>query len=315
MTTPFEPPETPSERPAPGRPGRKLGPITSSVGSAHRAWLEPVRERYLGSGLTLSELSVRIMFAKSKLSELLRGIGLYPRWEAVHGLSRELDLPSWPLYRLWRQAAFEAHKSSAWVQRCSENSSLSTAPTAPPLHHLAYRELVGDDYTGYAQVFLSDDQTDCAVSDTFDILWLCWNDALASPDLRRFAWDVLRATVLAKTPHLDGRPQFGAAAFDTVVLQSLPQADHMDQIVESMELFNAMSRLPDHQLDVMVLRRLRGHCEEQTSALLGVSRATVRSDERHATRFLESILCPPETEEDDEQSPLCPPPDTEGNTE
>ncbi|GGU44265.1 sigma-70 family RNA polymerase sigma factor [Streptomyces violascens] len=301
MTTPFEPPEGPRAQPVPVRPGRKLGPIVGSVGSAHRAWLEPVRQRYLGSGLTLSELSVRIMYAKSKLSELLRGIGLYPRWEAVHGLSRELDLPSWPLYRLWRQAAFEAHKSRGWVERCTENSALSTAPTPPPLDHRAYRELVGDDYTGYAQVFLDDSQRDSAVSDTFDILWLCWNDALASPDLRRFAWNVLRATVLAKTPHLDGRPEFGAAAFDTVVLQSLPEADHVDQIAESMELFNAMSRLPAHQLDVMVLRRLRGNSEEQASALLGISQAIVRSDERHAVRFLESVLCPP--------------PEIEGNTE
>ncbi|MFK0181647.1 sigma-70 family RNA polymerase sigma factor [Streptomyces xanthochromogenes] len=312
---PFETPGPPSERPVPGRPGRKLGPITDSVGSAHRAWLEPVRQSYLGSGLTLSELSIRIMFAKSKLSELLRGIGLYPRWEAVHGLSRELDLPSWPLYRLWRQAAFEAHKSSGWVERSSENSPLSTAPTHPPMEHLAYRELVGAHYTGYAQVFLNDDLTKCAVSDTFNILWLCWNDALASPDLRRFAWGVLRATVLAKTPHFDGRPEFGAAAFDTAVLQTLPEADHVDQIAETMELFSAMSRLPDHQLDVIVLRRLCGHAEEQTSALLGVSRATVRSDERHAVRFLESILCPPGTEEaDQENSPQCPPPQTEGNT-
>ncbi|MFB7747535.1 sigma-70 family RNA polymerase sigma factor [Streptomyces sp. NPDC056132] len=255
------------------------------------------------------------MFAKSKLSELLRGSGLYPRWEVVNGLSKELDLPSWPLYRLWRQAAFEAHKTNAWVERCTEDATLRTAPTPPPMDHVAFRELVGDDYTGYAQVFLSDDQTRCAVSDTFNILWLCWNDALASPDLRHFAWEVLRATVLAKTPHLDGRPQFGDAAFDTVILRSLPEGDHVEQIAETMELFNAMSRLPDHQLDVMVLRSLCGHCEEQTSALLGVSRATVRSDERHAVRFLESILCPPETEQSDEESSLRPLPETEGKTE
>ncbi|WP_327187462.1 hypothetical protein [Streptomyces sp. NBC_01334] len=65
------------------RPGRKLGPIAENVGSAHRAWLEPMRETYLRSGLTLSELSLRVLLAKSKISELLRGTGLYPRWEIV----------------------------------------------------------------------------------------------------------------------------------------------------------------------------------------------------------------------------------------
>jgi hypothetical protein len=39
-----------------------------------------MRESYPASGLTLSDLSTRMRFAKSKLSELLRGVGLYPRW-------------------------------------------------------------------------------------------------------------------------------------------------------------------------------------------------------------------------------------------
>lgn len=52
--------------------------------------------------------------------------------------------------------------------------------------------------------------------------------------------------------------------------------------------------------DVMVLRRLCGLLPETVSALLGIPLAAVRSDERHAIRFLESVLCPP---------PL-----TEGNT-
>jgi DNA-directed RNA polymerase specialized sigma24 family protein len=73
----------------------------------------------------------------------------------------------------------------------------------------------------------------------------------------------------------------------------------MDQIAESLQLFKAMSRLPDNQLDVMVLRRLCGISPENVSALLGVPLATVRSDERHAVHFLKSVICPP--------------PETEGN--
>ncbi|MFC0843568.1 sigma-70 family RNA polymerase sigma factor [Streptomyces noboritoensis] len=298
MTTPFEPPPVPPARVVPVRPGRKLGPIAQDLGSAHRAWLEPVREKYLVSGMTLSELSVQVRLAKSKISELLRGIGLYPRWEIVLGISLELDLPGWPLYRLWKQAAFEAHKTREWVDGCSEKGALTKGHTAPPLHHRAFHELVADDYRLYAQVFLDDDQRDTAVSDTFDILWLRWSDALSSCDTRRFAWDVLRATVLSRTPHLDGRPEFGSSAFDTLALQALTaESDRMDQIAETLELFTAMGRLPDQQLDVMILRRLCGITQEDTSALMGIPLATVRSSERHAVHFLESLLCPPpETE-------------------
>ncbi|GAA0466159.1 sigma-70 family RNA polymerase sigma factor [Streptomyces olivaceiscleroticus] len=297
MTTPPEPPASPAE-PAPSRPGRKLGPIAETVGSAHRVWLEPIRATYLSSGLTLSELSHRIRFAKSKLSELLRGVGLYPRWEIVLSLSTELKMPGWPLYQLWRQAALEAHKSREWVDGCSEKPTLTLTPTAPPLDHRAFRELAEADYRRYAQVFLDDDQRDTAVSDTFDILWLRWNDALSSPDIRRFAWQVLRSTVMSKTPHLDGRPELARAAFDTVALHDQTTVTgHINQLTESLELFTAMSRLPDHQLDVMVLRKLCGFTPEQASALLGIPLPAVESDERYAGIFLESVLCPPsETE-------------------
>ncbi|MFD5820246.1 sigma-70 family RNA polymerase sigma factor [Streptomyces sp. NPDC127038] len=295
---PTEPP-APSGRPQAARPGRKLGPVADSVGSVHRAWLDPLRGSYRASGLTLNELSTRLLFAKSKLSELLRGVGLYPRWEIVHMLAGELGMPSSPLYRLWRQAAFEAHKNNDWVENCTDHKPiLTTAPTTPPLEHRAFRELVENDYSLYAQTFLDDDQRDAAVSDTFDILWLSWNDALASYDARHFSWNVLRATVMSRTPHRDGRPELGRAAFDTVALRSLSEPDHhMNQVTESLELFTAMSRLPAGQLDVMVLRRLCGFPPETTSALLGASLATVRSDERHAIRFLESVLCPPPSTE------------------
>jgi DNA-directed RNA polymerase specialized sigma24 family protein len=258
-----------------------------------------VRDTYLASGLTLSGLSDRISFAKSKLSELLRGVGLYPRWEVVFLIATELNMPNWPLYRLWRQAAFEARRSSEWVERSTERTTILTAAhTAAPWDHRAFRDLMEGDYLLYAQVFLDDNQRDTAVADTFDILWLSWNDALTSYDTRRYAWNVLRATVMARTPHRDGRPELGTAAFDTVALRSLTgPADSMDKITEILKLFTAISHLPGRQFDVMVLRRLCGFAPEAVSALVGSSLATVSSDERHATRFLESVLCPPPSTE------------------
>lgn len=294
MTTPFEPPTSP-------RPGRKLGPIAENVGSAHRAWLDPVRTTYLHSDLTLDDLSARIWLAKSKLSELLRGVGLYPRWEIVFRLAIELKMPKWPLHSLWQQAALEAHKSREWVDGCTKKTTLTTTPPAPPLDHRAFRQLMKEDYLRYAKVFLDDEQSITAVSQTFDILWLRWNEVLSSSGTQRFAWRVLRAAVMSKTPHLDGRPRLDGAAFDTVALRSQTTVtDRMNQLEESLKLFTAISRLPDHCLDIMTLRRLCGFTQEETSALLGVSHPTVQSDERHASHFLESVVCPP--------------PEPEGNT-
>ncbi|GHC34179.1 hypothetical protein GCM10010308_60390 [Streptomyces vinaceusdrappus] len=296
MTTPTEPPVPPG-RPAPTRPGRKLGPVADNVGSAHRAWLDPMRTAYQASGLTLNELSSRVRFAKSKISELLRGVGLYPRWEIVYRLADELGMPNWPLYRLWSQAALETHKSSDWINGCTDRTTLTATHTNPPLEHRAFRELVENDYTLYAQVFLDDDQRDKAIDATFNRLWLSWNEALADHDTRRYAWNVLRETVMARAPHRDGRPELGNAAFDTVILQNLTDpAAYANELTETLELFTAISRLPDRQLDVIVLRRLCGFSHGAASALLGTSLATIRSDERHATRFLDSVIPPPRTE-------------------
>ncbi|WP_306318115.1 MULTISPECIES: RNA polymerase sigma factor [unclassified Streptomyces] len=297
MTSPMTPtPPIPPGRPGGTRPGRKLGPIADSVGGAHRAWLEPVREAHLASGRTLGDLSVSVRLAKSKLSELLRGTGLYPRWEIVLSLAAEFGLPDCPLYRLWRRAALDAHKSRDWVERSGEKASLTTSHTAPPMDHLAFRQLVEEHYLRYAQCFLDDQICESTVADCFDVLWLCWNDALASPDTRRFCWQVVRATVMSRTPHLNGRPELAVAAFDTVALwEAGTQEAGECQFDESVRLFRTISRLPAQQQDVVVLRHLCGLSPRQTSALLGVSPAAVRSDERHARRFLE-IHCPPTIE-------------------
>ncbi|WP_121830356.1 sigma-70 family RNA polymerase sigma factor [Streptomyces sp. S1] len=290
MTTFSTPPAPDDPDAAPLRPGRKLGPISATVGSAHRAWLEPTRERYLASGHTLSHLSTRIPLAKSKLSELLRGVEHYPRWEVIHRLAEELDIPGWPLHRLWMQAAMEAGKSRDWVTR-SANGNIAFAPSRPPLEHGALRSIAKEGYLRYAGAFLSNEARNAAVEDTFAILWLSFDNALSSPDIRRYAWEILRATVKAKADHRDRRPVLAEAAFDTVALREQASAEGaVAQLAESMELFAAVSRLPDTQLDVMVLRRMCGFVPEKVSDLLGMPLASVRSAERHAERFLEETV-------------------------
>ncbi|MFD7961326.1 sigma-70 family RNA polymerase sigma factor [Streptomyces zaomyceticus] len=283
----------PASEPAPLRPGRKLGPIASTVGSSHRAWLTPTRDHYLLSGRTLSDLSARVL-AKSKLSELLRGVGHYPRWEVIHRLAEELNIPTWPLYRLWKQAAMDAGKSRDWVDRSTQGGLAVTTQPGPPLEHGALRSMVEDGYRRYSGVFLTDTVLDSAVEETFAILWLSFDDALASPDIRRYAWDILSATVKAKADHRDQRPVLADAAFDTAALHAQDCLDDQAaQLAESLEMFAAISKLPLTQLDVMVLRRLCGFSTAEVSDLLGIPLALVRSSERHADRFLADTVEPP----------------------
>lgn len=285
-------PAKPPEGEPPSKPGRKLGPIADRVGAAHRAWLEPLRSRFLDSRMTISDLSDRAGFAKSKISELLRGTGLYPRWEITYSVLHVLGVQTWPMRRLWVAAAYEAHKKPAWVDRCIETVAISTGPAIPPLDHQGFMELNREPYMRYAQIFLcSRREAAQVVSETCDILWLRWEEALGSSDVQKFAWPLLRAGVMARTPHIDGRPELVPAAFNTVVLGATTDgAARFGQIEETMGLFKALSRLPDHQLDVMVLKYLRGMDDTAVADVLGVPLASVRSAYRYAKQSLAETL-------------------------
>ncbi|MEV7297139.1 sigma-70 family RNA polymerase sigma factor [Streptomyces microflavus] len=284
----------PSDKPrpggGPGKPGRKLGPIADSVGSAHRAWLEPLRSGFLASGLTINDLHQQTGWAKSKISELLRGAGLYPRWEITNDLLLELNIPTWPMRRLWASAALEAQKKQEWIDRSvGEPVTVSTSPSVPPIDHRAFVELQYAPYLRYAKVFLKRrGLADRAVAEAFDILWLRWEEALSSADVVRFAWSVLRISVMVRAPHIDGCPSFGTSAFDTFSLrQAQSHEERFAQYEESSAVFKTMSRLPEQQLDVMVLRYLLGMDPSAVADVLGVPIASVRSDERHARHVLE----------------------------
>ncbi|MEU3878106.1 helix-turn-helix domain-containing protein [Streptomyces sp. NPDC029704] len=274
----------------PSRPGRKLGPISETVGTAHRAWLEPVRDKYFTSGLTVSDLARRAGWSKSKVSELLRGAGLYPSWELTYGLLHVLGLPAWPMRRLWSAAALEASKKQEWVDGSIEKVVLSTGPELPPVDHRAFTDFNREAYLAYTGVFLPPAAARHVVDEVFDILWLRWEEALVSANPQKFAWQVLRASVMARTPHSDGHPQLGHAAFETVALRQAARDQQFTQIEESLALFQAIGRLPALQLDVVVLMYLRGMSELRTANVLGVPTAFIGSVERHAKRSLTTAL-------------------------
>lgn len=279
----------------PSRPGRKLGPVAPEVGVAHRAWLEPVRNCFLASGMTVGDLSERTNYAKSKISELLRGTGLYPRWEITCSVLVELGIPTPPVLRLWATAAVEANKRRDWIdaqKAVARKAAVDPLPDLPPVDHRGFTQLNGRRYTLYARVFLADaEQAEQVVTETFDILWLRWGEALASPDIRRYGWRVLRQSVMARTPCTgDGRPDLRAAGFSTEVLRRTPPEGQLAQIEESMRLFHAVGALPDQQLDVAVLKHLRGLADDAVADVLGVPLASVLHADRYARRRLAHIL-------------------------
>ncbi|WP_107059160.1 helix-turn-helix domain-containing protein [Streptomyces sp. NRRL B-1347] len=76
-----------STQPASGaRRGRKLGPIADTALPRHRQWLEQAREAYHECGLTYQQLADVSRWPQSKISELLRAIGRYPRWEITRAV-------------------------------------------------------------------------------------------------------------------------------------------------------------------------------------------------------------------------------------
>ncbi|WP_411146819.1 helix-turn-helix domain-containing protein [Streptomyces sp. x-80] len=260
------------------------------MSAAHRAWLEHLREKFLTSGLTIAELAQRAGWSKSKVSELLRGAGLYPRWEITHGLLHVLGVPTRPMRRLRTAAAREARKKQDWIDGCITKVVVSTGPAVPPLDHLGFTELNRGAYTAYARVFLRRDEAERTVAETSDVLWLRWEDVLVSSDVQKFSWQILRRGVMARTPHIDGYPELTHAVFDTVVLSKTSGPAGFNQIEESLRLFQAISRLPPFQLDVLVLRYMRGMGEEAVADVLGAPIASVSSADRHAQRSLANAL-------------------------
>ncbi|MEV4975382.1 helix-turn-helix domain-containing protein [Streptomyces scopuliridis] len=287
--TPFTVPEQPDGEP-PSRRGRKPESIWEKAGASHRAWLEPVRSRLFASGLTLDDLVNRSGYSKTRISELLRGKGYYPGWEITYSVVRALDIPVFPLRRLWTAAAREADKDTAWIEsRIHEVQPLQ--PEQPPLAHQGFTETMREPYTAYARALLQSDQRAAwVVAEVFDILWLGWDEATTSPDVRRHAWRLLRSRVMLRAHHHpDGHPDLRAAAFFTVAQSRIDDLTaRFAQIGEMSDFFDGIGRLPQDQFDIAVLRYLCGICLHAVPDVVGLSPALTHAMDHHARGALEN---------------------------
>ncbi|MYT68281.1 MULTISPECIES: sigma-70 family RNA polymerase sigma factor [unclassified Streptomyces] len=274
------------------RPGRRLGPIASSAGPTHRAWLQQVRDAFEASGKTLLDLERDTNWSRSKISELLRAAGRYPRWEPIHTLLTALGWPNsaiLSLRNLWIRAAQEARKRPGWISGCVQAQT-----GVPPVEFTAFRESRQGHYHAYAATFLRRPaQARRAVEDVFTLLRIVWDEALASNSTAQFAWRMLRDTVLERAPQREGHPALDETAYASQALrQQAAHTDRVRQLRETLRLYDGIRRLPPKQLDVMVLRFILGLPEESVHDVMGLSLPDVRSCVRHARRTLSDRFPP-----------------------
>jgi transcriptional regulator with XRE-family HTH domain len=291
-TPSFQAPRESDHGPA-RRRGRGRQPIGDAVGIAHRAWLEPIRHHLATSGLTLDDLASRTSYSKTRLSELLRGKGTHPRWETAASVAHALGAPMPPLLRLWTNSAREAGKKQSWIDKCVQDTAV--VEDSEPLALLALTTQMAEPYTKYASAFLLNSrQTQVVVTEVFDILWMSWETALASANVRRYVWNLLRARVLLRVPQKrEGRIDMSPMAMHTQAAHDIEDlAAQWAHVQELINLFEAISRLPDDHLDFIVLRYLCGMAEDQISDAMGVTSTLARVLDIESRQILEADLAP-----------------------
>ncbi|MGA5521007.1 sigma-70 family RNA polymerase sigma factor [Streptomyces pseudogriseolus] len=154
-------------------------------------------------------------------------------------------------------------------------------------------------YTDYARAFLLTDQrAHWVVSEAFDILWVCWDTATASDNLHRYAWCLLRSRVMLRAPcHHDGRPDLRAAVFSTrEVHNNSTVPGHLVVLTELIDLFDAITRLPEDQMDAAVLHYLCGIPYQAIAHVLGIAPTLTHAVDHHARATVEALLTTPNPE-------------------
>ncbi|MGY4983758.1 XRE family transcriptional regulator [Streptomyces sp. 900105755] len=203
---------------------------------------------------------------------------------------KALDLPPWPLRRLWTAAAREAAKKQGWIDS-RIRAVQPLGPEQPPVAHLAFTQAMREPYTAYAQAFLqTEDRAQRAVRETFDILWLTWDEALSSADVQRHAWQMLRSRVMARALQQDGHPDLRQAAFYTAAQAAITDLAERTAHIDTMaHFFDAVARLPQDQMDVIVLTHLCGIHPTAVPGIVGLSPAMTHTLDHHARGALSDL--------------------------
>ncbi|QHC22340.1 RNA polymerase sigma factor [Streptomyces sp. GS7] len=119
-----------------------------------------------------------------------------------------------------------------------------------------------------------------------------WPHALRQASVEAYAWAVLKERVVEWLyDHQQPTALTETAAFAVVTHALLRECQQQFAMLESqLGLYAAISRLPERQCDVIVLRHVIGYSDAQIAALLGVDEVTVRSYASRGKRKLAGAL-------------------------
>ncbi|MFJ1646349.1 RNA polymerase sigma factor [Streptomyces sp. NPDC088258] len=120
-----------------------------------------------------------------------------------------------------------------------------------------------------------------------------WPHVLLQESVARYAWAVLKEEVARWLDARGRRPALvDTAAFQAAIRKLLPHGAHdrFAVLQGEIELYAAITRLPERQYDVIVLRYVLRVPDEVVAEYLGVELATVHSQIRHARRRLAKDL-------------------------
>ncbi|MFE2637775.1 sigma-70 family RNA polymerase sigma factor [Streptomyces scopuliridis] len=135
-----------------------------------------------------------------------------------------------------------------------------------------------------------------------------WPHVLTQESVARYAWALLKEEVAWWLDDHDREPALvDTAAFHAAVRKLLDHENHenhkkqekhdqFDVLQREIRLYGAISRLPERQYDVVVLRYVLQVPDEEVAEYMGIEVATVRSHVRHARRRLARHLDVRETE-------------------
>ncbi|MEU9115421.1 sigma-70 family RNA polymerase sigma factor [Streptomyces sp. NPDC048483] len=173
-----------------------------------------------------------------------------------------------------------------------------SGPAGPAARHLsialeAFHATHARKWLTYAYLHTgSEDAAREVTRSAFRQLSRLWPHALRQASVEAFAWSVLKERVVEWLyDHQQPTALTETAAFAIVTHALLRECQQRFALLESqLGLYAAISRLPERQCDVIVLRHVTGYDDAQIAALLGVDEVTVRSYASRGKRKLAAAL-------------------------
>ncbi|MFF3546835.1 RNA polymerase sigma factor [Streptomyces platensis] len=159
-----------------------------------------------------------------------------------------------------------------------------------PADFRAFHQLYRARYVRWAEIHLgSRADAEEAVDRAFEQLAIDWAQVLRQPVPEAYAWKVVKNRTIDIARARGRRPSVvEVATFETRALHRA--VDPIGELEESLSIYQAIAQLPERQFDVIVLRYCLGYDTAETTDVMGITVAGVRSTARYARRRLKQAL-------------------------